>query len=120
MLGSFDLGMFNTPPIVPLETIINDSCPFDGCNYVFLPCKVVTTGAEPIVKINCEILKHFKTHVLPITSCPFCRKNNFRGTWYRDNHILSVHHQDFKHIHDIECGKSFSTKKNFDAHKCRK
>ncbi len=125
ILQSLDPLLLN--PIFPLEANIIDqfkgidSCPVDGCNYVFLPCNVTTTGGDiPVVKISCEILKHFKTHILPITFCPFCKKNNFRGAWYRDNHILSVHHHDFKHIHDTECGKTFSTKKNFDAHKCRK
>jgi hypothetical protein len=59
ILQSLDPLLLN--PIFPLEANIIDqfkgidSCPVDGCNYVFLPCNVTTTGGDiPVVKISCQ------------------------------------------------------------------
>jgi hypothetical protein len=113
-----DDGKLNVFIAAPERPIGVNICPVPNCLHFFPECTESILETKETMGVKCHILNHLKRHkkltVCPWDDCQFQVKTGYHFA----NHVLSKHHNGLQHFHHAECGKFFSSPKNYQGHCC--
>jgi hypothetical protein len=108
------LNVYVEAPVNNAPIDLHNLCPVEGCRHVFDECIESMFDTKETLGVQCHVLNHIKNHKTLV--CPWCNVR-FTKSYHFDKHVMSTHHNGFKHYHHT-CGKAFSSVKNFQGHRC--